>query len=60
MTEKLNDDGLFAGQTVDYETMTRINLERKANAEQKANAGQANTDKSKTKNTATTTRKKKA
>lgn len=60
MTDKLNDDGLFAGQTVDYETMTRINLERKANAEQKATDGKANTDKSKTKNTATTTRKKKA
>lgn len=60
MTDKLNDDGLFAGQTVDYETMTRINLERKANAEQKATARETNPNKPKTKNTTTATSKKKA
>lgn len=60
MTDKLNDDGLFAGQTVDYETMTRINLERKANAEQKATAGKVHANKRKVQNTSTATRKKKA
>ena len=60
MTEKLNDDGLFAGQTVDYETMTRINLERKANAEQKATAGETNSNKRKIQNTSAATSKKKA
>ena len=60
MTEKLNDDGLFAGQTVDYETMTRINLERKANAEQKTTSGETNSNKRKVQNTSATTSKKKA
>lgn len=60
MTEKLNDDGLFAGQTVDYETMTRINLERKANAEQKTTDGKVHSDKPKVQNPPATTRKKKA
>ena len=60
MTVKLNDDGLIPGQTVDYETMTRINLERKANAEQKTTAGKVHTDKRKIQNTSTATSKKKA
>ena len=59
-----NEDGLIPGQTVDFDTMRKINLERKDNARREqtegSGTGQVHADKPKVQNTPKPTRKKKA